>query len=135
MTGEGGFVTLHACICLLMYSCCGICIATLLPQRLSSHHVICTFCSGVMKFRISRCLTDIIFKIIIFKMLRYVMTAMTHFSSHYIMITALSQCTKYIRWLHTYKYLQLSPKCWHDISIINIYIQLTYTPQMVGSIC
>ena len=24
--------------------------------------------------------------------------------------------------------------CWHDISNINIYIQLTYTPQMVGSI-
>ena len=30
--------------------------------------------------------------------------------------------------------LQSSPKCWHDISNINIYIQLTYTPQMVGSI-
>ena len=30
--------------------------------------------------------------------------------------------------------LQSSPKCWHDISYINIYIQLTYTPQMVGSI-
>ena len=30
--------------------------------------------------------------------------------------------------------LQSSPKCWHDISNINIYIQLTYSPQMVGSI-
>ena len=30
--------------------------------------------------------------------------------------------------------LQSSLKCWHDISNINIYIQLTYTPQMVGSI-
>ena len=30
--------------------------------------------------------------------------------------------------------LHSSPKCWHDISNINIYIQLTYTPQMVGSI-
>merc|ERR1712110_1094073 len=30
--------------------------------------------------------------------------------------------------------LQSSPKCWHDISNINIYLQLIYTPQMVGSI-
>ena len=30
--------------------------------------------------------------------------------------------------------LHSSPKCWHDISNTNIYIQLTYTPQIVGSI-
>ena len=30
--------------------------------------------------------------------------------------------------------LHSSPKCWHDISNINIYIQLTYIPQTVGSI-
>ena len=26
------------------------------------------------------------------------------------------------------------PKCWHDVSNTNIYIQLTYIPQIVGSI-
>ena len=30
--------------------------------------------------------------------------------------------------------LQSSPKCWHDISNINIYIQLTYAPQTVCTI-
>ena len=30
--------------------------------------------------------------------------------------------------------LHLSPNCWHGISNINIYIQLNYTPQIVGSI-
>ena len=29
--------------------------------------------------------------------------------------------------------LHLSPKCWHDISNTNTYIQLTYIPQIVGS--
>ena len=35
------------------------------------------------------------------------MTAMTQFSSRYIMITALSQCTKYIRWLGWYEMLDI----------------------------
>ena len=30
--------------------------------------------------------------------------------------------------------LHSSPKCWHGISNMNKYIQLTYTPQIVGSI-
>ncbi len=30
--------------------------------------------------------------------------------------------------------LHLSPNCWHGISNINIYIQLNYTPQIVGSL-
>ena len=30
--------------------------------------------------------------------------------------------------------LHSSPKCWHDISNTNIYIQLIHTPQIVGSI-
>ena len=30
--------------------------------------------------------------------------------------------------------LHSSPKCWHDISNTNICIQLTHTPQIVGSI-
>ena len=31
-------------------------------------------------------------------------------------------------------YLHLSPNCWHGISNIIIYIQLNYTPQIVGSL-
>ena len=30
--------------------------------------------------------------------------------------------------------LHSSPKAWHDISNINIYLQVTYTPQIVGII-
>merc|ERR1711946_65958 len=30
--------------------------------------------------------------------------------------------------------LHLSPNCWHGISSINIYVQLNYTPQIVGSL-
>ena len=30
--------------------------------------------------------------------------------------------------------LHSSPMCWHDISNINIYLQVTYTPQIVGII-
>merc|ERR1719458_1332122 len=30
--------------------------------------------------------------------------------------------------------LHLSHKCWHDISNTNIYIQLTHTPHIIGSI-